>query len=72
MASGGPRTLKMTGKYGDGWLPIGYTPELFEDHKNQIVDSMNENGRTEEEKQDFQMALDIELLSDDEEHHGQR
>ena len=35
MASGGKRTLAMTGKYGDGWLPIGYTPELFEDHKDQ-------------------------------------
>ena len=66
MASGGPRTLKMTGKYGDGWLPIGYTPELFEDHKDQIVNSMNENERTEEDKQDFQMALDIDVyFSDD-------
>jgi len=27
MASGGKRTLALTGKYGEGWLPIGYTPE---------------------------------------------
>jgi phthiodiolone/phenolphthiodiolone dimycocerosates ketoreductase len=68
MASGGKRTLAMTGKYGDGWLPIGYTPELFEDHKDQIIDSMNENGRTEEEKQDFQMAVDIDVyFSEDKE-----
>jgi len=43
MASGGKRTLSLTGKYGDGWLPIGYTPELFEAHKKQIEVSMNEN-----------------------------
>ena len=66
MASGGKRTLALTGKYGEGWLPIGYTPELFEDHKEQIINSMNENGRTEEEKEDFQMALDIDVyFSDD-------
>lgn len=37
MASGGTRTLMLTGKYGDGWLPIGYTPELFEDHGKSVV-----------------------------------
>jgi len=61
MASGGKRTLALTGKYGDGWLPIGYTPELFEDHKRQIEVSMNENNRTQEEKDNFQMALDIDV-----------
>jgi len=61
MASGGKRTLSLTGKYGDGWLPIGYTPELFEDHKKQIEVSMNENNRTQEEKDNFQMALDIDV-----------
>jgi len=61
MASGGKRTLALTGKYGDGWLPIGYTPELFEDHKKQIEVSMNENNRTQEEKDNFQMALDIDV-----------
>jgi phthiodiolone/phenolphthiodiolone dimycocerosates ketoreductase len=66
MASGGKRTLALTGKYGDGWLPIGYTPELFEDHKKQIEVSMNENNRTQEEKDSFQMALDIDVyFSDD-------
>jgi phthiodiolone/phenolphthiodiolone dimycocerosates ketoreductase len=61
MASGGKRTLALTGKYGDGWLPIGYTPELFQDHKKQIEVSMNENNRTQEEKDNFQMALDIDV-----------
>jgi len=45
MAAGGKRTLTMTGKYGDGWLPIGYTPELFADHAKVIKQSMKENGR---------------------------
>ena len=61
MAAGGTRTLMLTGKYGEGWLPIGYTPELFEDHAAQIRKSMDENGRTEEEKDSFQFALDIDV-----------
>lgn len=66
MAAGGKKTLWMCGKYGDGWLPIGYTPELFADHRNQILQSMDENNRTKEEKENFQMALDIDVyFSDD-------
>ncbi len=61
MAAGGKRTLWLTGKYGDGWLPIGYTPELFEDHASQIKKSMNENNRSEEEQNNFQYALDIDV-----------
>ena len=61
MAAGGQRTLQMTGKYGDGWLPIGYTPELFEDHAATIKKSMQENGRTKEEQENFQYALDIDV-----------
>ena len=61
LAAGGTRTLMLTGKYGEGWLPIGYTPELFEDHAAQIRKSMDENGRTEEEKDSFQFALDIDV-----------
>ena len=61
MASGGTRTLALTGKLGDGWLPIGYTPELFEDHAAQIKKSMDENNRTQEEKDNFQYALDIDV-----------
>lgn len=58
MAAGGQRTLEMTGKYGDGWIPIGYTPELFEDHAKIIKKSMKENGR---EDVDFSFALDIDV-----------
>ena len=61
MAAGGKRTLELTGKLGDGWLPIGYTPELFEDHKKQIENSMDKHNRTREEKDSFQMALDIDV-----------
>jgi len=61
MAAGGKRTLALTGKLGDGWLPIGYTPELFEDHVAQIKVSMDENNRTQEEKDNFQYALDIDV-----------
>lgn len=62
MAAGGPRTLKMCGKYGDGWLPIGYTPELFEDHASTIKESMKECGRDDS---DFQFALDIDVYFTD-------
>ncbi len=29
MAAGSPRTLKITAKYADGWIPIGCTPKLY-------------------------------------------
>ncbi|WOV92848.1 MAG: LLM class flavin-dependent oxidoreductase [Candidatus Nitrosoabyssus spongiisocia] len=61
MAAGGSRTLRLTGKYGNGWLPIGYTPELFEDHANKIKESMDSNNRSQEEKDNFQYALDIDV-----------
>ncbi len=63
MAAGGKRTLAIVGKYGDGWLPIGYTPKLFEDHAILIKKSMKDNGRDEK---NFQYALDIDVyFSDD-------
>lgn len=61
MASGGARTLELTGKLGEGWLPIGYTPELFEDHAKQIQVSMDKHNRTQKEKDTFQYALDIDV-----------
>src|SRR3989344_1544330 len=61
MASGGTRTLELTGKLGEGWLPIGYTPELFEDHAKQFQTSMNTHNRTQKEKDTFQYALDIDV-----------
>ncbi|MCE2509203.1 MAG: LLM class flavin-dependent oxidoreductase [Nitrosopumilaceae archaeon] len=61
MAAGGKRTLALTGKLGDGWLPIGYTPELFEDHRAQIKTAMDKSGRSDEDKERFQWALDIDV-----------
>ena len=61
MASGGKRTLDLTGKLGEGWIPIGYTPELFEDHRKQIEVSMDKYGRSQEDKDNFEMALDIDV-----------
>ena len=43
------------------WLPIGYTPELFEDHAAKITKSMKENNRSQEDKDNFQYALDIDV-----------
>ena len=66
MASGGKRTLELTGKLGEGWLPIGYTPELFADHKGQIDASMEKHGRTPEARRSFEYALDVDVyFSDD-------
>ena len=63
MAAGGKRTLAMCGKYGDGWLPIGYTPELFEDHMSLIENSRKENNRNDS---DYGYGLDIDVyFSDD-------
>ena len=63
MAAGGKRTLSMCGKYGDGWLPIGYTPELFEDHRAIIENSRKENNRSDS---DYGFGLDIDVyFSDD-------
>lgn len=61
MAAGGKRTLELTGKLGDGWLPIGYTPELFENHRQKIEASMEKHDRSEEDRANFQMALDIDV-----------
>ena len=34
-------------------LPIGYTPELFEDHRKQIEVAMDKYGRSQEDKDKF-------------------
>jgi len=63
MAAGAPRTLDLCGKYGDGWIRIGYTPELYEAHATTIKDSMKKYGR---DGKDFQFGVDIDVyFSDD-------
>ena len=32
VAASSPQTLKVVGDLGDGWIPTGYTPELYEKH----------------------------------------
>src|SRR5579863_1430388 len=58
MAAGAPRTLALCGKYGDGWIPIGYTPELYEEHVKSIKQSMKENDR---DGSNFQFGVDIDV-----------
>ena len=45
IAAGAPKTLELCATYGDGWIPIGYTPALFEHHANVIKDHASTPGR---------------------------
>ena len=45
IAAGAPKTLELCATYGDGWIPIGYTPALFEHHANVIKDHAKRIGR---------------------------
>jgi phthiodiolone/phenolphthiodiolone dimycocerosates ketoreductase len=58
IAAGAPKTLELCAKYGDGWIPIGYTPELFKNHANVIRERAKENGR---DLNDFQFANDVDV-----------
>ncbi len=63
IAAGAPKTLELCGKYGDGWIPIGYTPELFENHANVIREHAKKANRNLE---NFQFANDVDIyFSDD-------
>ncbi|NHI92622.1 MAG: LLM class flavin-dependent oxidoreductase [Candidatus Lokiarchaeota archaeon] len=42
LAAGSPRTLKITAKYADGWIPIGCTPKLYKEQLK-MVDSEGRN-----------------------------
>jgi phthiodiolone/phenolphthiodiolone dimycocerosates ketoreductase len=58
IAAGAPKTLELCAKYGDGWIPIGYTPELFKNHANVIRERAKEIGR---DLSDFQFANDVDV-----------
>jgi len=45
IAAGAPKTLELCARYGDGWIPIGYTPELFRNHANVIKENAKKIGR---------------------------
>ena len=44
IVAGAPKTLELCARYGDGWIPIGYT-ELFKHHAGVIKKLAKENGR---------------------------
>jgi phthiodiolone/phenolphthiodiolone dimycocerosates ketoreductase len=58
IAAGAPKTLELCAKYGDGWIPIGYTPELFKSHANVIQEHAKNNGR---DLSSFQFANDVDV-----------
>jgi phthiodiolone/phenolphthiodiolone dimycocerosates ketoreductase len=62
IAAGAPKTLELCAKYGDGWIPIGYTPELFGSHANVIKEHAKKNGR---DLSNFQFANDVDIYFTD-------
>ncbi len=66
LAAGAPRTLSLVGRFGDGWLPIAYTPELYEYHAKIINDAAKEAGR-DPEKLELGLDIDVYFAEDAEE-----
>ena len=62
IAAGAPKTLELCATYGDGWIPIGYTPELFKHHANVIKENAKKIGR---DLADFQFANDVDIYFTD-------
>lgn len=62
IAAGAPKTLELCATYGDGWIPIGYTPELFKSHADIIREHSKKNGRNMD---DFQFANDVDVYFTD-------
>lgn len=62
IAAGAPKTLELCAIYGDGWIPIGYTPALFEHHADIIKDHAKRNGR---DIGNFQFANDVDVYFTD-------
>lgn len=58
IAAGAPKTLELCATYGDGWIPIGYTPALFENHANVIKDHAKRLGR---DISNFEFANDVDV-----------
>ncbi len=66
LAAGAPRTLELTARFGDGWIPIAYTPELYEYHAKIITDKAKEFGR-DPDKIELGLDMDVYLTQDTEE-----
>ena len=62
IAAGAPKTLQLCAEYGDGWIPIGYTPELFAYHANVIRDHAK---KRERDLTSFQFANDVDIYFTD-------
>jgi phthiodiolone/phenolphthiodiolone dimycocerosates ketoreductase len=62
IAAGAPKTLELCSRYGDGWIPIGYTPELFKYHSNVIQEQAKKIGR---DLTGFQFANDVDVYFTD-------
>ena len=62
IAAGAPKTLELCARYGDGWIPIGYTPELFKTHANVIQEHAKNAGR---DLSHFQFANDVDVYFTD-------
>jgi len=62
IAAGAPKTLELCAIYGDGWIPIGYTPELFQYHADVIRENAKKIGRV---LSDFQFANDVDIYFTD-------
>jgi phthiodiolone/phenolphthiodiolone dimycocerosates ketoreductase len=63
IAAGAPKTLELCANYGDGWIPIGYTPELFKAHAKIIKEHAK---RLDRDLSNFQFANDVDIyFSDD-------
>nr|MDQ3561877.1 LLM class flavin-dependent oxidoreductase [Thermoproteota archaeon] len=62
IAAGAPKTLQLCAEYGDGWIPIGYTPELFSYHANVIRDHAKKSDR---DLTNFQFANDVDIYFTD-------
>ncbi|HEX6561714.1 MAG TPA: LLM class flavin-dependent oxidoreductase [Nitrososphaera sp.] len=58
IAAGAPKTLELCATYGDGWIPIGYTPELFKAHANIIKEHAK---RLDRDLSGFQFANDVDI-----------
>jgi len=62
IAAGAPKTLELCARYGDGWIPIGYTPELFKHHANVIRQHAK---KAERDLSEFQFANDVDVYFTD-------
>jgi len=48
IAANSPRTLRLTAKYGDGWLPLGRSPEDYRKKLEELRDLRRKYGRSGE------------------------